>query len=98
MGVFMYYIDLNAKQKTYIYDRCSVKHVCDTGLRSILYRNMELNCSFINTFATNFIETPCNSNEGIYSWEYDVIYVPIKYANTVNRLLNPHNYDIIQRR
>lgn len=36
----MYYIDLNDKQKSYIYSKCSVKHINDVGPRSIMYKRL----------------------------------------------------------
>ena len=52
----MYYIDLNDKQKSYIYSKCSVKHIKDVGPRSIMYKRLNSNAFFINTFVTNFNE------------------------------------------
>lgn len=42
-GKGMYYIDLNDKQKSYIYSKCSVKHIKDVGPRSIMYKRLNSN-------------------------------------------------------
>ena len=55
-GKGMYYIDLNDKQKSFIYSKCSVKHIKDVGSRSIMYKRLNINADFINTFVTNFNE------------------------------------------
>ena len=95
----MYYIDLNDKQKSYIYSKCSVKHIKDVGPRSIMYKRLNSNAFFINTFVTNFnekflYEPYVENSESYYSWEYDIIYVPFKYADMVNKLLNITNENI----
>lgn len=102
-GKGMYYIDLNDKQKSYIYSKCSVKHIKDVGPRSIMYKRLNINAFFINTFVTNFnekflYEPYVENSESYYSWEYDIIYVPFKYADMVNKLLNITNEDIIRKR
>ena len=38
------------------------------------------------------------NSESYYSWDYDIIYVPFKYADMVNKLLNITNEDIIRKR
>ena len=48
-GKGMYYIDINDKQKSYIYSKCSVKHIKDVGSRSIMYKRLNINADFINT-------------------------------------------------
>lgn len=102
-GKGMYYIDLNDKQKSYIYSKCSVKHIKDVGPRSIMYKRLNSNAFFINTFVTNFnekflYEPYVENSESYYLWEYDIIYVPFKYADMVNKLLNITNEDIIRKR
>lgn len=102
-GKGMYYIDLNDKQKSYIYSKCSVKHIKDVGPRSIMYKRLNINADFINTFVTNFnekflYEPYVENSESYYLWEYDIIYVPFKYADMVNKLLNITNEDIIRKR
>lgn len=102
-GKGMYYIDLNDKQKSFIYSKCSVKHIKDVGPRSIMYKRLNSNAFFINTFVTNFnekflYEPYVENSESYYSWEYDIIYVPFKYADMVNKLLNITNEDIIRKR
>ena len=102
-GKGMYYIDLNDKQKSYIYSKCSVKHIKDVGPRSIMYKRLNSNAFFIYIFVTNFnekflYEPYVENSESYYSWEYDIIYVPFKYADMVNKLLNITNEDIIRKR
>ena len=99
----MYFIDLNEKQKQFIYSKCTVKHFKDSGPRVLLYKRLIERSSFTNTFVTNFTEKlryePYREKiDNFYDWEYDTIYVPIKYANLINKFLSIHNDDILRRR
>ena len=58
-GKGMYYIDLNDKQKSYIYSKCSVKHIKTLNKDTVKHTEKKSDCSKCDSVCRPACRTSC---------------------------------------